>query len=541
MPKIKERFNFLYQKIKDSIKTFPLTIGTILILTLIYSINLQNIKSLNLFGIIFSCSCFLVETLCTGKSKKRIFFYILSALLSFTFTYILEINNEFLIFKNDIFINYVSKILFCYLISIITLSVYFNFKNSKNSFEEYTVNCFIGYLKTGLIYFVLSVGIAIISAIFIFLILNGNGYDLILKLEVLLFGFYFLPTIIYLLYNPTNDINKFFKILIKYILGILLILAFLIIYIYILKILIFRTIPSNEIFRILSSLFIVGLPIWTMIGSFNEHNFLDKINSKLPLLFAPFVLLQIYSIGTRIASYGLTVSRYLCVMLILFEIIYIVMYLVNKNKIERFLFVFIFLSIISLVVPFVNMYDLSNISQYNILKTFDKSFEYSSNDKQKFYGAYCYLNSSKEGKIYLDKLDSDILQVIKQFGIIPSSYSDINNLYATSNSKFIDVYEYKYLYIVNKEQFHVSRTIDEVFGNLSLEIDNINNPVTVNISSEINDYINNDKNISSYFKINNEIQLDENTKLVLKSISISYNKNSKEVLFYDLSGYLLIK
>ena len=89
------------------------------------------------------------------------------------------------------------------------------------------------------------------------------------------------------------------------------------------KIIVLRKIPANQIFRILAALFACGLPIWTMNSLWEkEENTWQKIINKLPLAFIPFILLQIYSIWSRISANGLTEARYLCVMLVIFEIIY---------------------------------------------------------------------------------------------------------------------------------------------------------------------------------------------------------------------------
>ena len=157
---------------------------------------------------------------------------------------------------------------------------------------------------------------------------------------------------------------------------------------YIIKIIFLRDIPSNLIFRILSALFIIGLPVWTMILSFKENTTLDKINRKLPLLFIPFIILQIYSIGTRILSNGITELRYLCLMLIIFEIVYIIIYLTKKEKVSRILLVFLALTVISTIAPYINMFTISNLSQYNNLKIYKQKTEYSEEEKTKIYGAY---------------------------------------------------------------------------------------------------------------------------------------------------------
>ena len=69
---------------------------------------------------------------------------------------------------------------------------------------------------------------------------------------------------------------------IKYVLGILVIIAFAIIYLYIAKIIILRDIPSNQIFRILATLFIIGFPIWTMSKSFENNDLMNFKNIIRP-------------------------------------------------------------------------------------------------------------------------------------------------------------------------------------------------------------------------------------------------------------------
>ena len=324
--KLKEKIYNLYLTLKKSTERFPLTIVTIIVLTIIYTINLDNnyiknniLSNIMLFGGIFASGNFLIETLFEeNKSRKRILFYSVSAIISLIFTYALNIDYDFLSISNVIFLGRLKRLIICYLISVIVLSVYFNYKKSNKTFEEYTKAVFINGFKSSLVYVILSIGIALVTSIFIYLILDSKDYSLIARMEILLCGIYYLPTIMYSFYNVKEDSTKFAKIIIKYVFGILLISAFIIIYMYILKIIILRDMPSNQIFRILATLFILGCPIWTMIGAFKENQVIDKIGTKLPVLFIPFIALQVYSIFIRISNNGITEGRYLCVVLVIF-------------------------------------------------------------------------------------------------------------------------------------------------------------------------------------------------------------------------------
>ena len=61
-------------------------------------------------------------------------------------------------------------------------------------------------------------------------------------------------------------------------------------------------------------------------------SFIDKVNRAIPYLFTPFIFLQIYSMGIRIKEYGLTESRYIAVILIIFEIIAIGLAVFKNSK-----------------------------------------------------------------------------------------------------------------------------------------------------------------------------------------------------------------
>ena len=314
--KLKEKIFGVLQTFKKSIGKFPLTIISAIVLTVIYTICLDNysietttLTNISLFIVIFASSTFLIETVLENKIKKKIIYYIIAAIWATVLTYAVNIEEGLLGMSNTIFLFKIERFIICYLIATIVLAIYYNYKSLNKTFEQYVTSTFVTIFKTSLIYGILAIGIAMITAVFVYLILDGESYILVARMEILLFGVYYIPTVLYSFYDQEEEIGKFAKIVIKYVLGTLVIVAFAIIYMYIIKIIFLRDIPSNLIFRILSALFIIGLPVWTMILSFKENTTLDKINRKLPLLFIPFIILQIYSIGTRILSNGITELR----------------------------------------------------------------------------------------------------------------------------------------------------------------------------------------------------------------------------------------
>ena len=552
--KLKEKIVGVLQTFKKSIGKFPLTIISAIVLTVIYTICLDNysietttLTNISLFIVIFASSTFLIETVLENKIKKKIIYYIIAAIWATVLTYAVNIEEGLLGMSNTIFLFKIERFIICYLIATIVLAIYYNYKSLNKTFEQYVTSTFVTIFKTSLIYGILAIGIAMITAVFVYLILDGESYILVARMEILLFGVYYIPTVLYSFYDQEEEIGKFAKIVIKYVLGTLVIVAFAIIYMYIIKIIFLRDIPSNLIFRILSALFIIGLPVWTMILSFKENTTLDKINRKLPLLFIPFIILQIYSIGTRILSNGITELRYLCLMLIIFEIVYIIIYLTKKEKVSRILLVFLALTVISTIAPYINMFTISNLSQYNNLKIYKQKTEYSEEEKTKIYGAYNYLrHSSIEGKKYIEnyltKDDEELIKKLKNSGAKKSDNG--KNIYVDKDINYIEVEGYKKVYKIDSYSYNSSkenRTIDETFSNIEINTQESNYSIEANILPLINEYVNHENEMNNYSEENNELKLDENKKIILERLILEYDDTTKNVSYYNMSGYLLEK
>lgn len=421
----------------------------------------------------------------------------------------------------------------CYCLSISILAIYFNYRKSNKPFNEYLTQVFINILKSGVVYGVLAIGFAIISSIFIFLILNNIGYTLVLRIEILLLGIYYIPAIIYSFCNVDNEIGKFSKVLIKYILNSLVIVAFAIIYIYIAKIIILRVMPSNQIFRILAALFILGCPIWIMASSFKEDDLISKINKYLPMLFIPFIILQMYSIGVRIANNGITEARYLCIMLIIFEIIYTIIYLINKEKIGNILIAMVALIIISTVVPYINMFKISELSQYNNLKIFKQKTEYTEEEKDKIYGAYVYLRGTDYVEDYLTRDDIERITSFSKSG----KDARMKYIYASTDIDNINIQGYNELFFIDADYYN-DKNIENAFEKIEFKTDN-GKTFYLNLTNAFKNYLDNGNNIDEYLDANYEIDVDENRKVLINHISISYDEVSQIVENYTISAYLL--
>ncbi len=536
MSKLKERFVSLIQILKKSLEKFPMTIVPIMILTIIYAINLgidfinyDILGKISLFILTFSSGAFLVETIKDKALPHKIWYYIAVGIIAAFFTW-------GVVYKLS---TYILRLYASYLIITWVLGIYYCYKKSGKTFEEYVIKTFISVFKTNLIYIIFAIGFAIVTAIFVYLILGGHGYTLILRIEILLIGIYYVPTVIYNLYDQKDEVGKFAKVVIKYVLGTLVMIAFSIIYIYIIKIILLRKIPSNQIFRILTALFVIGFPVWTMVSYFKEDSFFDKINNKLPYLFIPFIFLQIYAIGVRIASNGITTSRYLCVMVIVFEIIYTFIYLKNKEEVGKVLWVFTALALISIMVPFINMYTVSNKSQQSIMRIYTKKENLSDEEISKAYGGYKYLKYSEYGDKYISNEDKKFIDEIEKNKKINNT-SGVYEEKIYGSKKTIEFYVegYKKVHEIDLHDYDVSegKTIDDVFSELEIE-----EGKKIDISSKVRQYLEHKGDFEDYFEEENEIIINNDQKLILENFSVRYNENTKDVYSYSMSGYLLEK
>ena len=514
------------KNIRKGYKRFPIFLiistFTMIFLSIVIGDNFENkniLKILN-FLVILMSGTLLVETRYLKANIKKLLSCIIVSLIAGILTKGIFENTEYL----SIFIRLeISFILICLLLSIYTL-----YKNSNKEFNEYITKVAVNVVEVSIVNVILAIGIASIGGIFTLLIMQTDL--LIIRLEILLIGFYYIPNIALSFINFDNSESKFIYGVIKYVLSGLSYLAYIVIYLYLFKIIITWNIPQNEVFAIITSLFFFSIPISIMVSYVNEN----KINKLLPYLFSPFILLQIISLYLRISEYGITPQRYIGIIVIIVEIIYILLYIINKKYIPNMLIVFCVIILVSGVIPVVNMFDLSNSSQYNILKTYKDNKKLNKEEKKKIYGAYQYLKMSEDGKEYIKKAlnKSDIKEIEKY-----NSYSyDMNNnhyIYTNVNIDNIDIEGYSTLKIVYENKYGINKKVNKVFEKIKVS------GYYIDMSEIINEYIENEKNIDNYFEYNNEIIVDENTKLILTNISLSLNDD--KVYEYEFNGYLLVK
>ncbi len=540
---IKEKFLSFKELIKKLFEKFPLTLAVTYTLTIILGILLHSdlmdeewFEKIIKFAFIWVPGAFFAEN-AFDKGKKRISVYILTGLISFIFVQLMSIYEI-----NETIIKWIG----CYLTTAILGTIFIIIKKLKIDFSEYVLKIDINIIKTSFVYGIIATGVALIFSVFYFLIWKVS-FKYLLNLEIFIFGFFYCSMFINAVTNTDAEVNSFFEKLVKYILMPLLIITMSIIYLYIIKIFILREIPKNIIFRITASLFVAGGLIWTCMNYFKEKGALYKISTKLPIIFSPFILLQIYTLGIRISKNGITPLRYAGIVFIIFEVCYILCYIVKNNRIKYLILFADVLIIISVLIPGINAFDVSDYSQIKKLELYSQKSELTDEDKEKISGAYYYLQYTKKGKKYIkDNLDKEQVNIIKNLNTSKNnSYRNDYEYISLQNNKKLNVFGYKTATKISASEYPDEK-IKKAFSQVKLYDDDNKNTLKIDLTEKLQEYINiykekDEDELEKFFKTNNEIQLNENKKIIISYISFHIDLTEEKIYYYRIEAYLLEK
>lgn len=557
MRKLKDSWNQFSYEIRNMLLKYPSTIGIIVIITILSIILVDTSDGFLLETVLpflgyFGVGLFFSESAYYGNLRKKIIAVAGSLLIAVIFVY-----KEYGYHDSDVIVSNDSwflRIRIAYIIVFMIYGIYFCFKRSGYCLSDYGIKIFSNLIKTHIIYVILSIGALIVSAIIEILFLNDYDIDIITRIMILVMGLFYAPSWIFAFSQVQSKIDTFTKIVVKYVLLLLTILIFGIIYIYILKILITQSIPSNEIFSILTGVFIIAMPTWTMLEALEEWTFFGKIARKLPLVFAPLILLQIYSVGVRIMDYGITPDRYMGIMWIILEIIYFLIYWIKHNYIGKMFIVAIFFVIISLLAPMINMYSVSFSSQRKILEQYSKEKNISNEMKQEIYGAYEYISELEKGKKYIDeKFTSDEIKEIEGY------YNEYDDRNEYSSELYIGIE--KKVSNIEIEGYSTMQVVEcnTEYGDSGPEVNNIEfheygtdiKVIKADLKNLTDGYVeyalkHQEKgvyyvNVDSYYENNYEVPINENVLLVIRSIDITYDKETEKIKDLNIVGYLFQK
>lgn len=540
----------------EMFKDYPITLISILAIAVLLMIGVDSdfsketekiIENTMIFLTMFAavslfCEEFFGRIFC--NSERRI------SVLWEALIYIAGIGNAFLgsfyarLIEEE---NVLSETVFCICATVCVclaiVSVYHMYRRLEVDFEMYCLKVFCGCVKCVCVYGLFAVGIAIIVFIFETLICDTGSF--LSRVEMFLAAGIYSPMFLSCFAKKQEDAGKFSKVVFLYVLEPMMLIAFVIIYIYIFKIIINQKLPSNEVFEILAFMFALGMPVWTIEQAFNETEYENKLSviaKYVPFAFIPFIILQIICVSLRISDYGITEDRYYGVALIVFEVLYFAFYIIQflrkNNEVSFTLLAACVMIIVMFDLPGINIYDASVNSQM-------KRLEVMISDK----------NPSNSQKINI----LDTYRAIEGIGVrgdhaletrIPKEARDIIETYRENE------YDYKFdgtlrYYFENNIKESVDLTgyskliFVEGFGGDSKEVYTVTDSETgvkIDVSNVLSQIISimdgceNNEAISSRL-----YSIDADRDIFIKDGYIEISEDTKEIVDYSLDGFLLIK
>lgn len=352
------------------------------------------------------------------------------------------------------------RILTFYIVLCLAAGVRAILKASGLSIDAFGARLYAHGFAAGIVMACFSIGILLVTMIFTSLFLTGN-FSFMTRVWIFCGLTSAVTVVFYAIEALDQKAGKFFSAIAQFVLLPVLWLAFAIIYGYIAKILVTQNIPSNEIFPILSGLFIVGMPIWTINRHFLKNDSQFRFVDRLPLFFIPFIGLQAWSLWLRISAFGLTTTRYFGCVLILLEIVYLLFYIFNARKTESMLIAAIIAAFITFVIPGINARDLPfNLQLATINAYIENPDAFDTENEYRVAGAYNYLKHQDGGEETLAAIDD---QTIAKIGSLPVARSDETKYYNfwAEGSEKIDVSGFSAIIPnINCNSDHDSKSVD---------------------------------------------------------------------------------
>ncbi|MBR6477758.1 MAG: DUF4153 domain-containing protein [Lachnospiraceae bacterium] len=551
-----DKFKLLASKIIDVFREYPVTMlcivlaalgGAILVPVRDKDLTLRLEKAIA-FCLLTAMQTLTFEEIFPEKKPIRFSGYGVSAMISAISVYILTYEEKlFLGMDHNIVSENLVKILLVYGVIMVGFSIHHMFSRLEEDFEVYATKSFLELLKATVVYGLFALGLALIIWVFNELIFDTD--DFLEMVEIFLAGGIYTPMCLKAISSKHDEPGKFSRFCILYVLQPMQLLAFAIIYLYIIKIFVTRDDPSNKIFLILACLFSVGMPIWSLVHGLKQNKgILGKISTFLPYAFIPFLFLQIWSIGVRINAYGMTIDRYVCVVLVILEIIYLALYafqhVTKKQAISWCIYVLMFVAFFGFLCPGTSFDDTVIRSQMKRITKVLDSGNISKAEESTVKSAYNAINriGYKGERALKNKLTEAQIDKIKKF----DEYGEIlqTRVYLSCNGSFtnIDISEYQRLY---RADYYSSKPENGIV-NLQVSFENGQNKQTVRM--DMTEYFNwvmdtfDEKYDPQFSEMTQHLfHVSDKLDFYAYNISIDFNLETREVTTFHVDGYLLEK
>ena len=495
------------------------------------------------FCLILAFQSIFLEEIFTSKKIIRFTGYAVSAIISATYVYILSFEGEtFLGIEMEIVGTWLMRVLIVHGMAFICVSIHHMFRRLEENFEVYAARAFLELVKSTVIYGLFALGLAAIIWIFNELIFDTD--DFLSQVELFLAGGIYVPMCLKSISGKNDEPGKFARVCFLYVLQPMLLVAFAIIYLYIVKIFVISDIPSNRVFNILAFLFAIGMPVWTVIhGMEQKKSILQKAVVFLPYVFIPFVLLQLWSIGIRIAQYGYTTARYQGLVLVICEAVYFGLYLWHhvgrKRAIGDILYVLIAVSFFGILCPVTNRDDVVINSQMKrVVKLLDKGDLTDNAELKSAFRAVSY-TGYKGKRILRQKLTEGQIAKIEEMPEYADLMKDIVYLYGSKSFTDVDVSAYSSICAVDDNYLNDDGKLTVAIRHDGYNSENLNVDI-----HEFTDYLMenyHESYNSNFIKDHYIVKAGPDMDIYITYFSMEYDKNTKKIESISLSGYLMRK
>jgi hypothetical protein len=343
--------NYLMINAKNSFLRFPLSIISSFIVCVlgIYLTENKN-DHLNYFPIVNLMLCFAlgiplyfcVAVLCAKQNfnqKNSIFLYLLASLILILIYFSFPDNDS----DSNASLPYVKYIIYNISIHLLVSFIPYVSKHELNGFWNYNKVLFLRFCTSFLYSQVLCLGL--FMALFAVDKLFNLNIDakLYLDIQILVCGLF--NTWFFVAGIPENfdslneiiDYPKGLKIFSQYILLPLLILYLTILYIYGAKILLFWSWPSGIVSYLIIIVSIIGILTLLLIypyGNSTENAWIRFISKAYYIILLPLIAILFIAIFMRMNDYGITISRYLILMLGVWISLICIYFITGKTNIK---------------------------------------------------------------------------------------------------------------------------------------------------------------------------------------------------------------
>lgn len=549
MGKLKTLFSNISNSIKETLKKFPITMIIVYMTTLLVVFGTDDFVEKFMDNMWFyamgtwAIGTFFTETF-FKKNFEKIIGGIGALLIAFGCRWVI---NERLYIEN---LN-LTKMIITYMLVLPLITLYKIVKDSKLSLKEYALKILSNIGKTITMYILANIGVIIVIFVFMELILDGNDYHILVRTLALLLGGFFIPAILNSITDVKNEVGKFIKILLTYILMPVAIFLIGTLYLYIIKIMLSGEILNKSLFFILSLTFTLAIPCAILLKNYDESKSVLVMSNIIFYSFIPLMILQILAMNVRVKDYGLTESRYMGYLLIAFEIIVIILMIVKNSKhLDKSILVLAGLIIFGVLTPF-DIYSVPVYSQTaritKMLKTVNSFDELSTSQKNECKKAYIYVENSFKPEYLNKKLTKEEKDEIENYVVIYEDENGVNDykydyisIYDTKSA--IDVEGFKKIYPAYYNYDSYRQSDDSNLASYKIETEDGNIKVTVDIQDFVKQMCEADKQNTketTFAQIRYLKTSDENVVFYVTDFSMSYELYSNKIDYISIDGYLL--